>query len=586
MWSLRREKLGRFPRCLVKARCISTAQPLVPTLSNISKSPNVVLPKQVIGSPSSSHDPSTIYVNPICKQMDQRIIKCSSPEDVLTILATHRGVLFVHNLVTAISSLAQMSFKRVSFNTSKKNVSEELYVNVKHDELLSDPRYSLLIQDLVDQSHKLDLQSIDTILSSLQKLDHCHFKLFGALLKRIYGTRLTQGKVSIALSIGQTLQWGGFGKADAFFNQLGEILSVTAPYLPSKDLLNAAILFSKLPSIHPEVMGVLASTIKGSVGNLSNRELGIAAIAVSEYGESIKSASSCTRSLAEAFINRESESRDLIRVAISLRRTNTLEPQLLRKAWAQTCSDLRNALQFREQMEPSLATISDIASLLDSVAHFGLCEPADLRDVFLPYISDHIDLVTEESAIRILFALSTAAEAVTAANGPYVSILLRKIASATDSWERHKSKLLTVFFAKSMQFDFVDAELRQFVVQSCLSHWLMSRRGYSVPYPELSESLYEAVRDFADEECLFNEWIPHSPFNADVVFPNEKVCVLVLSRFSDVGQPVGIDLVQVKLIERLGWTVIPIDRKRLIELPLHTAVQSITDSLKPFPNQV
>jgi hypothetical protein len=460
-------------------------------------------------------------------------------------------------------------------------ISDKSFADVKHDELLSDSRFSLLIQDLVDQSPKLDLESIDKILSSLQKLDHCHFKLFGALLKRIYSIRLSDESLSTALSIGQTLQWGGFGKAETFFSQLSEFLTLAAPSMHLKELLNATMLYSKLPSVHPEVMGVLSKSIQSVVSEFSSRDAGFAAIAVSEYGESIENASSCIRALAQALVEREAATRDLVRVAIALRRTNAWAPQVLQKAWSQTRSDILSALQFRERLEPSLASISDIASLLDSVAHFGLCDPAELRDVFLPYIADHIDLVTEESAIRILFALSTVPNSVTVANAPYVSLLLRKIASATDSWERHKSKLLTVFFAKCMQFDFVDAELREFVVQSCLSHWLMGRRGYGVPYPELSESLYAAVKNASDEICVFNEWIPHSPFHADIVFPEEKVCVLVLSRFSDVNKPVGIDLVQVQLIERLGWTVIPIDRKRLSELPLVEVVQSITDSLNP-----
>jgi hypothetical protein len=124
---------------------------------------------------------------------------------------------------------------------------------------------------------------------------------------------------------------------------------------------------------------------------------------------------------------------------------------------------------------------------------------------------------------------------------------------------------MTIFFSKILQFDFVESELKKFVIDSCLAHWLLSRRGYGVPYPEVSQSMFSAVKEaFEDSSILFNEWIPNSPYNGDIVFPNEKIVVFVLSRFSDTGRPVGIDLVQVDLVRRLGWHVIPVDRKKLM----------------------
>ena len=42
--------------------------------------------------------------NPICSQMDQMLLKCEEVEAVLALLVTHRGVFFVHNLVTAIEA--------------------------------------------------------------------------------------------------------------------------------------------------------------------------------------------------------------------------------------------------------------------------------------------------------------------------------------------------------------------------------------------------------------------------------------------------------------------------------------------------
>ncbi|GAW82524.1 hypothetical protein, conserved [Plasmodium gonderi] len=49
---------------------------------------------------------SMIYVNEICLQMDKSILKCQTYEDILSILITHRGALFLQNLITVIRMLA------------------------------------------------------------------------------------------------------------------------------------------------------------------------------------------------------------------------------------------------------------------------------------------------------------------------------------------------------------------------------------------------------------------------------------------------------------------------------------------------
>lgn len=64
----------------------------------------------------------------------------------------------------------------------------------------------------------------------------------------------------------------------------------------------------------------------------------------------------------------------------------------------------------------------------------------------------------------------------------------------------------------------------------------------------------------------FNAWIPNSPYNADILIPDDRTAILVLSRFGSDGKPVGTDLLQVKQIESLGWRVIALDRKQLMEL--------------------
>ncbi|GIX64408.1 SNARE protein, putative (SYN3) [Babesia caballi] len=53
----------------------------------------------------SSRNDASIYVNEVCMQMDQLMSRCEDHEDLLVLLVTHRGVMYLHNLVTAMRML-------------------------------------------------------------------------------------------------------------------------------------------------------------------------------------------------------------------------------------------------------------------------------------------------------------------------------------------------------------------------------------------------------------------------------------------------------------------------------------------------
>jgi hypothetical protein len=517
------------------------------------------------------HEPTGIYVNPICLQLDNLILAADSQEGVLRILVTHRGALFLHNIITALSVLGRMRKHAVPFEKTKRMKLPDELQNIENDILLDDPRLALLISDLIESSDKLDIKSIEMILMSLHELNHCHYRLIGSLLKRLYQLDLDHEALGVAISIGQVLQWGGFGKAETFFRRLSSLLTEEASTIDRSCLMNSLVLYSKLPCCHIETLDALCLSLQRNLSSLTCSQLGIAAIAASEFGEAVPNSQETLKLLAGE-VGRRAESieiRDSVRVAVGLRRTNVESPEFIKKVWSLAVNELKACVQTRERLDASVASISDMATMVDAAAHFGLCKVEDLRQVILPYIVDHIDLVTEESAIKLLFGLSSAPESITLAHAPAVSLLIRKVGAATDSWERSKSKLMSIFFSQVMEFDFVDSHFRKFILDSSLAHWLMARRGYGVPYPETSAPLYQAVREALEPsvKCLFNEWIPNSPFNADILFPDERIAVVVLSRFSDCGSPVGTDLIQVNLIKRLGWQVLALHRKRVIAQP-------------------
>ncbi|KYN96153.1 putative SNARE protein [Plasmodium gaboni] len=66
---------------------------------------------------------SMIYINDICLKMDQNLLKCQNYEDVLSILITHRGALFLQNLITAIRMLSGFVIEQKKENLEKDKLN-------------------------------------------------------------------------------------------------------------------------------------------------------------------------------------------------------------------------------------------------------------------------------------------------------------------------------------------------------------------------------------------------------------------------------------------------------------------------------
>merc|ERR1712061_514523 len=101
--------------------------------------------------------------------MDQLLLKCEDLESVMALLVTHRGVFFVHNLVTAMQMIA--------------SIAEEADDHIAVNALLRDPRYDLLIRDLTRFVPKLDFLAMTNIACSLWQLDHKHYFLLSRMLR-------------------------------------------------------------------------------------------------------------------------------------------------------------------------------------------------------------------------------------------------------------------------------------------------------------------------------------------------------------------------------------------------------------------
>lgn len=120
-----------------------------------------------------------------------------------------------------------------------------------------------------------------------------------------------------------------------------------------------------------------------------------------------------------------------------------------------------------------------------------------------------------------------------------------------------------LWFSQQLWFP-SDATIPKFILDQCLAHYVRCRRGYGVPFPEEGKVVFDVCMHAIDakksDEILFNAWIPNSPYNADILIPQHRVAVLVLSQFDQSGNPVGLDLLQCEHVKSLGWHVVPVDR--------------------------
>ncbi|CRG94758.1 conserved Plasmodium protein, unknown function [Plasmodium gallinaceum] len=111
---------------------------------------------------------SMIYINEICLKMDQVILKCQHYEDILSILVTHRGALFLQNLITAIRMLSGFVIeeKKKRIEKEKLNLSNEYTKHVKAEELeVENDQMNDENKQNIDNINITDTENINTKLN-------------------------------------------------------------------------------------------------------------------------------------------------------------------------------------------------------------------------------------------------------------------------------------------------------------------------------------------------------------------------------------------------------------------------------------
>eukprot|EP00929_Paragymnodinium_shiwhaense_P104659 TRINITY_DN69275_c0_g1_i1.p1 TRINITY_DN69275_c0_g1~~TRINITY_DN69275_c0_g1_i1.p1 ORF type:complete len:660 (-),score=101.84 TRINITY_DN69275_c0_g1_i1:90-2069(-) len=506
---------------------------------------------------------SEVYANPICSQMDQTLLKCDDIEDVLALLVTHRGVFFVHNLVTAIQMLAALAEER----------GDKLVVH----ELLRDPRYDLLVRDLLRFVPKLDFLAMTNVACSLWQLDHKHY----LLLRRMLRPLLKQPVPDMAtlLRCAQAYAWAGYRAQNDFYTRCAQEMGAAADFLNTTQLVEACAVFGHVETYHQAFFvpaervllgqGLLLRQPAASSGEgatttalsvaVADRQLRPDEVSViaKAFAAHLRTGHDSIFDAVAQYVAVEAENMSiplLARCAGAFRRLVLRYDAAIEASLKRTSVELERAWLLRRRIKG--VRPSDVSTLLECAAYFGI--QSDMTRIALQYLEDHVDEVDEASAIQIVYAMS--ALGCTGMLPNFLLLVFRKIGAGT-SWEADKIRVFHLWVCQLLQFPWLDVRLPRRCISGGLRTWVLHRRGYGSPFPR-------EVRQIADELQLMGVSVqtfvpvPETPYEVDLAINGRKDALLVQSELSrNTLDPVGCTLLQLRHLRSRGWRCAVVPRR-------------------------
>ncbi|CAJ1370738.1 unnamed protein product [Effrenium voratum] len=481
-----------------------------------------------------------LYVNPICSQMDQMLLKCEQPEAVLALLVTHRGVFFVHNLVTAIQVLASLD-----------EVKDPIALN----RLLRDPRYDLLLRDLVRFVPKLDFQAMTHIVHCLQQLDHKYYALFSRMLRPLMQQPCPD--VSILLRCLQAYCWAGYHQQSHFFGHFANLM--TDADLELEQLVEGVVLFSGTAEYQEKFFHTAEQRLLRDLPLLSPHQASLVALAFTAHLHSHDQLLEAVAGLVQLQAM-SMEPADIVRCLQAFHRAVLFFPDAVR-AGLDACSvPLYRAWLLRTPC-PALAP-TDVAELLESAAFFGI--PTDLTRVALEYLADHVDAVPERAAIQTVYAMCMTGAV--ANHSKLLLYLFRKIGAGT-AWEAQRVRVFQIWMSQLLQFPWLDARLKKRCIETGMRAWCLHRGGFGCPHPEEVREVSEELKSMGVAHQSFVH-VKDTPYELDVVIGDRKAALLVSSETArNTLTPVGGTLLQIKHLQDRGWRLLVIPRVAWRRLP-------------------
>eukprot|EP00397_Hematodinium_sp_SG-2012_P024067 GEMP01025053.1.p1 GENE.GEMP01025053.1~~GEMP01025053.1.p1 ORF type:complete len:537 (+),score=132.56 GEMP01025053.1:163-1773(+) len=492
-------------------------------------------------------DSTVIYANPICSQLDQLVNKATTTEDVLGLLVTHRGVFFVHNLVTALGHLS----------TLERGENAHIEVN----ELLRDFRYDVLLRDLIHFLPKLDFQAISLITASFKLLDHKYYPFFHAALDPL--ENLPIPSIDALLRCTDTMVWAGYVHHMDFWQRAAAYFSAEKE-LSRQNLLHAVQLFAALDKYYPEFFARAEKDILAwDWSRASGQEV---AIVAKSFVTKTHHPYSTHRALFDhciAHLTAQSATYPLKSLTHCVRAFRAANIRC-DAAVARATSHIAAACKLSVHKKKRCADLSvrQVAAICESVAHFGMYEQCDLTELYA-YMEHFVADVGEHAAIDAVFALS--AQNKVSDFPTLLEFCWRRIGRGTH-WEQHKRRIFGLWLCQLIQFPYIECNLPKRCVVEGLRAWLLHRRGYDVAFPEevAQMSEYLTALNIPHESCVELD----GPYVLDVVLPNRTVLTLTSEVTVNTGDACGLAWLQANHLRMWGYRMVPIPItawRRLVE---------------------
>lgn len=488
-------------------------------------------------------DPGTaVYANPICSQMDQLLLKCEGTDDVLALLVTHRGVFFVHNLVTAIQVLGALMTE----------AADHLALNA----LLRDPRYDLLVRDLLRFVPKLDFLAMANVACSLRQLDHKQYVLFSRMLVPLL--KQPPPDTRTLLRCIQAYSWAGYHFQDDFFKHFAVVLAERAPGLSGSELVETCALFGSAARYQVEVFQAVERSLveRGLLREvLAPHEVSVVAKAFAAH---LRTCHDDVMAVVAEVVARDASRMEVAQLARCLdafRRLALRFDPAVHAALAAAAVPLRQAWLLRQPAEG--VKLADVATLLECAAFFGV-PLGDVAQPALDYLHDHVEQVGEQAAIHTVFAMCLFGEV--SNRSQLLLYLFRKIGAGT-AWERHKVRIFQIWVAQLLEFPWLDAKLPKRCVESGMRANMLSRRGFGCPFPDEAIAIAAELQAMGVPARLFVP-VPESPYEIDVAVGSRKDAFLIASEVSRNSlDAVGGTLLQLRHLKARGWRCVVIPRR-------------------------
>ena len=486
-----------------------------------------------------------LYVNPICSQMDQMLLKCEEVESVLALLVTHRGVFFVHNLVTAIQVLASLD--------------EVLDDPIALNRMLRDPRYDVLLRDLIRFVPKLDFLAMTNVAFSLKQLDHKYYAVFSRMLQPLM--HHPKPEISTALRCMEAYCWAGYHQQSHFFRRFARVFSESMTDLELHQVVESTVLFSGAAEYQEIFFEAADQRLLGNLSHLSRHDFSRVASAftshlTTQHDELLAQVAQLLEAQAM-----EMDFVDIARCLRAFHRAVLFFPNAI-QAGLNACSvPLYRAWLLRKpigELQPV-----HVAELLESAAFFGV--HSDLTRVALEYLVDYVDVIPERAAIQVVFAMCMTG---TVGNhSRLLRFLFRKIGSGT-AWEKQRVRVFQIWLSQLLQFPWLDCRLKRRCIDAGLRAWCLHRGGYGCPHPEEVREMSAVLDSMMVEHQSFVP-VKHTAYELDLVIGDRKVALLISSETArNTLTPVGGTLLQIKHLQDRGWRCLVIPLRAWRGLPV------------------